>query len=179
MTAPARITGVTARTPIHRGNQLEACRKFALARGARDHDATGLQRLAQPFEHAAIPFRQFAEEQHTVMRQRHFPGARVAARARRWDDVACWLSRVERDPLAAPLRAWLARARELGVEVRTGAKVEALEVEHGRVAAVVLKGGERLVAEGVASPTAHARRRGGRRACRRGATPARPGRSGT
>ena len=42
-------------------------------------DFPRLDRLAQDFEHPAIPFGQFIEKEHAVMRQRDLAGTRVAA----------------------------------------------------------------------------------------------------
>ena len=53
-----------------------------LCRAAREMWITpGLERLAQHFEHAAVPFGQLVEEQHAVMRERNLAGPRVAAAA--------------------------------------------------------------------------------------------------
>ena len=91
-----------ARAGIHRGDQLELRRERALPRGARDVDDAGLERLAQRLEHAAVPLRQFVEEQHAVMRERDFAGARIAAAADQRDAARRVMRRAER-PLAPAL----------------------------------------------------------------------------
>src|SRR5437773_5978590 len=72
---------ITARAGVHRTDQLETRRIFGLARGARNRDPAGLERLAQGFEHLAVEFRQLVQKQHAVVRERYFAGARVAASA--------------------------------------------------------------------------------------------------
>lgn len=69
----------TAGAGIHRRDQLELCRKFGLARRARNVDATVFERLAQRFEHAAVEFGEFVEEQNALMRERNFARTRYAA----------------------------------------------------------------------------------------------------
>jgi hypothetical protein len=54
VTATTRVTKVPTWTRIHRGDQLKPSREVRLPRSAGDGDSTGLQRLAQDFEHAAI-----------------------------------------------------------------------------------------------------------------------------
>ena len=81
MAAAARMAEPAAGAGIHRGDELELGGKRALPRRARDVDHAGLERLAQHFEHAAIPFGQLVEEQHAVMRERDLAGPRIAAAA--------------------------------------------------------------------------------------------------
>lgn len=75
------IARPAARTGIHRGHQLEARREFALPRRARDGDDAGLQRFAQDFQRAAIPFGQFVEKEDAVVRQRDLARPRLCAAA--------------------------------------------------------------------------------------------------
>ena len=77
----AGVAQIAAWAGIHRRDELEAGRKRRLARRARDMDAARFDRLAQHFEHPAVPFRQLVEEQHAVMGQRDFAGPRIAAAA--------------------------------------------------------------------------------------------------
>jgi hypothetical protein len=59
---------------VHRRDELERAWEVGLARGARDDDATGLERLAQCLERDAREFRQFIEEEHAAVRERRFAG---------------------------------------------------------------------------------------------------------
>src|SRR5687767_4728164 len=77
--APAAIAAVTARTGVHRGDELEARREKGLARGARDRHASGLERLAQRFEHVAVKLRQLVEKEHPVVRERDLARPRQVA----------------------------------------------------------------------------------------------------
>ena len=75
----AAVAVVSARTRVHRGDQLEVRWKVGLPRGARDGDVAGFHRLAQHVEHAPVELRKFVEEQDPAMRQRNLAGARHAA----------------------------------------------------------------------------------------------------
>src|SRR5690348_17429411 len=79
MTASARMAEITAGTGIHRRDELKARGKGRLARGARDVDAAGLERLPQHFQHPSVPLRQLVEEKHTVMGERDLPRAWITA----------------------------------------------------------------------------------------------------
>jgi hypothetical protein len=60
-----------ARAGIHRGNQLEACRKIGLTGSARDGDLAGLQRFTQHFQHLALEFGQLVQKKHAAMGERN------------------------------------------------------------------------------------------------------------
>ena len=83
--AAGRVAGPAAGAGIHRRHQLEARRELAVARGPRDADAAGFQRLAQHFQRVPAPFRQLVEEQHAVMGQRDLAGSRIRPAA---DDIS-------------------------------------------------------------------------------------------
>ena len=70
------VAQVAAVARIHRGDELEARRKIGLARGARNGDASRLERLAQHLEDVAAEFRQLVEEEYAVVRERDLAGAR-------------------------------------------------------------------------------------------------------
>ena len=79
--APVRVAVVAAGAGVHRRDELEAGREFGPAGGAGDGDVAGFEGLAQGFEHAAVEFGEFVEEQHAVVRQADFAWARGAATA--------------------------------------------------------------------------------------------------
>src|SRR5258708_2292011 len=81
MTFAGVMAEETAGTRIHRRQQLEASGKFRLPGSARNADFPGLQRFTQHFEHIAIEFRQFVEEQYAVHRHRDFARPRITATA--------------------------------------------------------------------------------------------------
>src|SRR5256885_3478158 len=68
------MSQIAARAGVHRADKLEARRILGLARGARNRDSAGLERLAQGFEHLAVEFRQLVQKQHAVVRERYSPG---------------------------------------------------------------------------------------------------------
>ena len=84
--------------------------KCRLPRRARDEDDARLERFAQHFDHAPIPFRQFVEEQHAVMRERYFAGTRHAAAAHERDAAGGVMRRAKR-PHAPALDAEMAGER--------------------------------------------------------------------
>ena len=97
--APAAgVAEIAARAGIHRRDELEPRRKRRLARRARDVDAARFERLAQHFEHPAIPLRQLVEEQHAVMRERDLAGPRIAAAADQRDRGGRVVRRAKRAP---------------------------------------------------------------------------------
>ena len=67
------MTMVSARTRIHRGDELEPRREFGASGGPGDRDAPGLHRLAQGFEHPQIELGDFIEEQDATMGQWSYP----------------------------------------------------------------------------------------------------------
>ena len=79
VTTSGRMTEVSARTGIHRRDELELRRKLHLSGGARDVNASRLERLTQHFEHATIELGQLVEKQHAVMRERDLARPRIAA----------------------------------------------------------------------------------------------------
>ena len=84
LAAAAGLAGVAvmpAGTRVHGRDQLEPGRELGLARGPGDHDATGLQRLAQHFEYPPVEFGQLVQEQHAVVSQRYFARGGSAATA--------------------------------------------------------------------------------------------------
>src|SRR5437879_6754380 len=97
---------ISAGAGVHRTDQLESRRILGLARGARNGDAAGFERLAQGFEYLAVEFRQLVQKQHAVVRQRYFAGARVAASTDQRDAG----SRVVRSAERAPFPVFAAKA---------------------------------------------------------------------
>src|SRR5439155_23797124 len=77
----ASVAQVTAGAWIHRRDELEACRKRRLTRGARNMDLSGFERLAQYFEHSAIPLGKLVKEQHAMVSERNLAGPRIASSA--------------------------------------------------------------------------------------------------
>src|SRR2546421_496133 len=77
----AEMPQIAARAGVHRADQLKSRRILGLARGARNRDPAGLERLAQGFEHLAVEFRQLVQKQNAVVRERYFAGTRGAAPA--------------------------------------------------------------------------------------------------
>jgi len=67
--ATVGVTKVAAGTGVHGRDQLEACRKLGLPRGARYRYLAGFQRFAQHFEHVPFEFGQLIEKQYAVVRQ--------------------------------------------------------------------------------------------------------------
>ena len=65
----------SAGTGVHRGDQLHARREIGLLRGPRNRYDAGFERFAQHFEHVAVEFGQFVEEQHAVVSQRYLARA--------------------------------------------------------------------------------------------------------
>ena len=96
MAAPARVAEPAARAWIHRRDELEARGERTLPRGAGDVDRAGLERLAQHFENAPVPFRQLVEEEHAVMGERYLSGTRIAAAADQRDAARSVMRRAER-----------------------------------------------------------------------------------
>jgi hypothetical protein len=88
--APVRVTVVAAGAGVHGRHQLEAGREFGPACGAGDGDVTALQGFAQGFEDTALELRQFIKEQHAVVGQADFAGARGPASATRAAADAEW-----------------------------------------------------------------------------------------
>ena len=99
--AAVGVAEITAGAGIHRRDQLEARREIRLARGARDGDAPGLERLAQHLEHAALELRQLVQEQHAVVRERNLARPRIAAAAHQRHAGGGVMRRAERAPLPA------------------------------------------------------------------------------
>src|SRR3954451_11798128 len=75
----ARLGQPAAAARVHRRDELYPRWIGDVAVGAGNADPPGFQRLAQGFERAAVEFRQFVEEQNTIMRQRDL--ARASAQA--------------------------------------------------------------------------------------------------
>ena len=98
----ARIAGPSARTRVHRADERELRRERHRSRGARDHDATVLERLAQRVEDMARDLLQLVEKQHAVMREAHFAGARLAAAADEAGRRKRMVRRAERTAYAMP-----------------------------------------------------------------------------
>ena len=79
--ARARMSEIAARTRIHRGDELEHGRELRLPGRARHADLSGLERLAEHFEHVTIELGQLVEEQHAVHRHRDLARPRIAPAA--------------------------------------------------------------------------------------------------
>ena len=73
---PDGVALVAARAGVHRRHQHEAGGENSRARRAGDRDPAVLQRLAQDLEDPAIELRHLVEEQHAVVREANFAGAR-------------------------------------------------------------------------------------------------------
>src|SRR6185295_4641952 len=87
--AAARASGVAelaARARVHRRDELERGRELGVARGARDDDAAGLERLAQRLERSTRELGQLVEEEDTVVRERDLARTRRRAAA---DERGC------------------------------------------------------------------------------------------
>src|SRR3981189_845980 len=67
------IAKISAGAGIHRRGQHEPRRKRYGYGGTRDRHGTVLERLPHHLQHIPLKFRQFIEEQHAVVTQRHFP----------------------------------------------------------------------------------------------------------
>src|SRR5438874_10740546 len=76
-----RVVPESARTRIHRGGEHEGGREGERHRGAADSHPLIFERLAQDFENAPVEFRQLVEEEHAVVRERNFAGARYGPAA--------------------------------------------------------------------------------------------------
>ena len=66
---------------VHGGHQLEARGIGDVMVGPRHDSRPRLHGLAQAFEHARLELRQFVEEQHAVMGERHLARPRPLAAA--------------------------------------------------------------------------------------------------
>ena len=110
----ARMTMVSARTRIHRGDELEPRREFGASGGPGDRDAPGLHRLAQGLEHPPIELGDFIEEQDATMGQADFTRTRRIAATDQGDGGSSMVRRGEIDA-----------AKALGPEL-------AGDAEHGR-----------------------------------------------
>jgi hypothetical protein len=119
------MTKIAARTRVHRGDELKARGKVDLTRGARDRHPPRLQRLAQHLQHAAVELGQLVEEKHPAVRERDFPGARLAAAADERGARRRMVRRAERPPppvvhpeAAARKRSHRGRVQRLGFRHR-------------------------------------------------------------
>jgi len=65
-----RMAAVAARARVHRAHELEARGQLETSTRARDHDAAGLERLAQRLQRLAPELRQLVEEQEARVRER-------------------------------------------------------------------------------------------------------------
>lgn len=80
--AGARIIGgIASGCWVHRGNQLEICRKGALLACPGDADLMAFQWLAQYVQHGSGEFRDFVQEEYSAVSECHLAGLRVAATA--------------------------------------------------------------------------------------------------
>src|SRR2546426_7266039 len=77
--AAGAVAAMPARAGVHRRNELKTRRELRLARGARDRDPAGFERLAQRFQDIAVEFPPLIQEQDAAVRQRDLPTARQAA----------------------------------------------------------------------------------------------------
>src|SRR5690625_4554081 len=89
---------MTTGAGVHRRYQLETCRKTALVIGPGNIYFFGFHWLSQHFKHMAAVFRQLIEKQHTVMRQRNFPGAWPGASANQGNGTGGVMRRTKRTP---------------------------------------------------------------------------------
>src|ERR1700681_141585 len=92
LTATDRVAEIATGTRVHRRDQLEARRKFRLARRTRNRNRAGFQRFAKHFQDAPLEFRQFIEEQYAVMGQGNLSRPRVDTST----DEGCGRGRVMR-----------------------------------------------------------------------------------
>jgi len=75
------LIGFAAAARVHRRDQHETRWIGDAVIGARDRHLAAFERLAQRIERLRLEFREFVKEQHAVMGERHFAGARTQARA--------------------------------------------------------------------------------------------------
>ncbi len=73
------LQGVTASARVHGGHQLETRRIDAAMVRAGNRDLARLQWLTKRVQRLGLEFRQFIKEQHAVMRQGYFAGARMGS----------------------------------------------------------------------------------------------------
>jgi len=76
-----RIVEMAAAARVHGGDELDARRVGDVGVDARNGGAPGFQRLAHGLQRATLEFRQFVQEQHAEMGQRHFAGSGPVAAA--------------------------------------------------------------------------------------------------
>ena len=70
-----RIVEMAATARVHGGDEWDARRVGDVGVDARNGGAPGFQRLVQGLQRATLEFRQFVQEQHAEMGQRHFAGS--------------------------------------------------------------------------------------------------------
>jgi hypothetical protein len=66
---------VPAGAGVHRADELETGRVIGAPRRAGDVDAPRFKRLAQDFEHLAVEFGQFIQEENAMVRKTDFAGS--------------------------------------------------------------------------------------------------------
>src|SRR3989454_5563154 len=79
--AAGAVAAMPARAGVHRRNELKTRRELRLARGARDRDPAGFERLRPRLPHNAVEIRALNQEQDAVGRPPELPRAPQVAAA--------------------------------------------------------------------------------------------------
>jgi len=93
------LIGFAAAARVHRRDQHETRWIGDAVIGARDRHLAAFERLAQRIERLRLEFREFVKEQHAVMGERHFAGARTQATADQGRHAGGVMRRAKRSPI--------------------------------------------------------------------------------